>query len=73
MASYKTKLGDTAFNPVGEVPLYVHVTVQDTGTGKARSSRNAYKGSVRQQLRALNIELCAELKAMREFNKLALA
>ena len=39
--------------------------------GKARSSRNAYKGGVSQQLRALNIELRRELAAMRDFNKMA--
>lgn len=41
--------------------------------GKARASLNAYKGSIRQQLRVLNRELNAELKAMREFNKLVRA
>lgn len=43
-----------------------------SAAGKARSSRNAYKGGVLQQLRALNIELNRELAAMREFNKMAL-
>ena len=39
--------------------------------GKQRSSRNAYKGGVLQQLRALNIEMRHALAEMREFNRMA--
>lgn len=46
-------------------------TGPQSAEGKARSSRNAYKGGVSQQLRALNIELRRELAAMREFNRMA--
>ena len=42
-----------------------------TTEGKARSSRNAYKGGYLQELRALNRELRAELAAMRRLNALA--
>ena len=46
-------------------------TGPQSAEGKARSSRNAYKGGVSQQLRALNIELRRELAAMREFTRMA--
>ena len=39
--------------------------------GKQRSSRNAYKGGVLQQLRALNIEMRHALAEMREFDRMA--
>ncbi len=39
--------------------------------GKARSSRNAWQGGMRQQLRTLSKDLNAELAAMRDFNRLA--
>ena len=44
-----------------------------TPEGKARVSRNAWKGGHRAQLRALSKELNAELAAMRRFNRMALA
>ena len=39
--------------------------------GKQRSSRNAYKGGVLQQLRTLSRELNSALADMREFNRMA--
>ena len=39
--------------------------------GKQRSSRNAYKGGVLQQRRALNSEMRHALAEMREFNRTA--
>ena len=44
-----------------------------TAAGKALASRNAWQGGIRPQLRNLTKELNAELAAMREFNKKALA
>lgn len=44
-----------------------------TAAGKGLVSRNAYKGGVLQQLRALNTDLNREMAAMRELNKMALA
>ena len=44
-----------------------------TPEGKARVSRNAWKGGHQAQLRALSKELNAELAAMRRFNRMALA
>ena len=42
-----------------------------SAAGKAKVARNADKGSVRQQLRALNIELRHALAEMREFDRMA--
>ena len=39
--------------------------------GKAKASRNAWKGSPRQQLRELNAALNAELRAMRQLADMA--
>ncbi|GAB1387354.1 hypothetical protein MASR1M59_25020 [Melaminivora sp.] len=46
-------------------------TGPQTAEGKARSSRNAYKGGYRQQLQQLTQELNAELAAMRRVNIMA--
>ena len=43
-----------------------HSTGANTMEGKAKSSRNAYKGSIRQQLKALNQLLRAQRDAMRQ-------
>ena len=56
---------------INAVKPWLKSTGAKTAAGKATVSRNAYKGGVLQQLRALNIELNRELAAMREFNKMA--